>query len=251
MFFNCQRSVKKIQKIYLSERNPKLKLTALSSKFGEIVVKRAFWKTAWKSATTTTTAETTTTLGHRILRMRDNGSTHATELDRTRRAVFLAKAVSMGSSLLGLVFIPTISIALWESAMESQAAMGMMLTADLFVGAFTFTPLLLHFLVKRFVADLYYNPKSKVFTAVLYNFFLQTRALRFQSDELTAASRVPTTNRLFLPFSTCLVRGRPLVLSLEQIAYTDSDAWAELTKNIVFELSSPSSPLQQQSAEKE
>jgi hypothetical protein len=34
--------------LFASAKNPRLQLMALASRAGELVVKRAFWKTAWK-----------------------------------------------------------------------------------------------------------------------------------------------------------------------------------------------------------
>ena len=58
--------------------------------------------------------------------------------------------------------IPVLTSYLWEAAAERPSMMAFALVANAFLGILTFTPLLLHFLAKRFVSNLYYNADTKV-----------------------------------------------------------------------------------------
>lgn len=58
--------------------------------------------------------------------------------------------------------MPILSSKLWENASEKPSTMVFVVMANLLLGVLTFTPLLLHFLAKRFIANIYYNPKTKV-----------------------------------------------------------------------------------------
>jgi hypothetical protein len=59
--------------------------------------------------------------------------------------------------------IPTLTGYFWEMAADSTGMICFLTLTNSFLGLLTFTPFLLHFLVKRFVLDLHYNPESEVF----------------------------------------------------------------------------------------
>ena len=77
------------------------------------------------------------------------------------------------------------------------------------------TPLLLHFLAKRFPLNIYYHHDSKVwflflllvflfllvfqtFTTTHYNFLMRKMALRFKSDDIVDAAKNPQLKKVFL-----------------------------------------------------
>ena len=69
---------------------------------------------------------------------------------------------SIGSTALGLVMMPVLTSRLWEQAVDHPSMMVFTVVANGFLALLTFTPLLLHFLTKRFVFNVYYNPRSQV-----------------------------------------------------------------------------------------
>uniref|UniRef100_A0AC34QHV8 Transmembrane protein 70 n=1 Tax=Panagrolaimus sp. JU765 TaxID=591449 RepID=A0AC34QHV8_9BILA len=170
-------------------------------------------------------------LGSSILHLKENGS-GATPTDLMRKGVIGAKICSIGSSALGVVMIPVLTSYLWQSATERPSMMVFAVLANSFLGLLTFTPLLLHFLAKRFVANVYYNAETKTFTTVHYNFFLQKKALRFKAEDVVDSAVAPETQKLWLPLATCFVGGKPLLLSLDRRQYRNEVAFDILTKNI-------------------
>lgn len=58
--------------------------------------------------------------------------------------------------------IPYLSTQLWEKAVDHPATLSFAVVANITLGILTFTPVLLHFLTKRFIVNVYYNPDTKV-----------------------------------------------------------------------------------------
>uniref|UniRef100_A0A1I8BMC9 YcxB domain-containing protein n=1 Tax=Meloidogyne hapla TaxID=6305 RepID=A0A1I8BMC9_MELHA len=138
---------------------------------------------------------------------------------------------SISSDNLGLCFIPIISSSFVETIIERPGLAAFMALADTFLIFFACTPFLLHFLTKRFVENIYYNPKTKIFTTVHYNFILRKKALRFTADEVIDAASEVEKNKFSLQFATCSVRSYPILLLLEEDFYTDQEVFKLLTKN--------------------
>uniref|UniRef100_A0A7E4VL58 Transmembrane protein 70 homolog, mitochondrial n=1 Tax=Panagrellus redivivus TaxID=6233 RepID=A0A7E4VL58_PANRE len=170
-------------------------------------------------------------LGVSIMHLKENGG-EASPTDLLRKGVLIAKLCSIGSSSLGVVMIPVLTSYMWQAASERPSMMVFAILANGFLGLLTFTPLLLHFLAKRFVANVFYNADSKVFTTVHFNFFLQKRALRFKASDVVDSAIAPETKKLWLPLATCFVGGQPLLLSLDRRQYRNEAAFDILTKNI-------------------
>ncbi|KAI1732387.1 assembly, mitochondrial proton-transport ATP synth complex domain-containing protein [Ditylenchus destructor] len=170
-------------------------------------------------------------LGESILHLKANSGAPTTT-DLLRRAVVLAKFCSLGSSAVGLMVIPILSAKFWENAVYNPSTLVFVVLANAFIGLLTFTPLLLHFLTKRFVADMYYDSKTQVFTWVYYSFFLQKHALRFRAEEVVDAAVAPQQKKLWIPLATCFVRSRPVLLFLDKRQYRNQEAFDLLTKNI-------------------
>ncbi|KAH7705987.1 Protein F32D8.5 b [Aphelenchoides avenae] len=170
-------------------------------------------------------------LGYSILHLKENGS-GLSQTDLQRRGIRIAKLCSLGSSLAGVVMVPTLTAYLWSAAADRPGMMAFMALANTFLVALTFTPLLLHFLAKRYVANVFYNPRTDTFTTVHYNFILQQRALRFRPEDVVDAAVAPETKKLWLPLATCFVGGKPLLLSLDRQQYRDEAAFDRLTQNV-------------------
>jgi len=56
------------------------------------------------------------------------------------------------------------------------------------------TPVLLHFLCKRYVSHMYYNSETKTFTAVRMNFFARQTEFSFTPRDITPSIPSPLSN---------------------------------------------------------
>jgi hypothetical protein len=65
-------------------------------------------------------------------------------------------------SVQGLIMIPIISSSFSEALADRPGVAAFMAVADCFLVFFALTPFLLHFLTKRFVNEIYFNPEKKV-----------------------------------------------------------------------------------------
>uniref|UniRef100_A0A0K0FZU2 Transmembrane protein 70 homolog, mitochondrial (inferred by orthology to a human protein) n=1 Tax=Strongyloides venezuelensis TaxID=75913 RepID=A0A0K0FZU2_STRVS len=171
------------------------------------------------------------TLGHSILYLKENGA-KATPTDSMRKGVIAAKIFSLSSSALGVVMIPALTNYLWVSATEHPSMMIFTILANTFLGILTFTPLLLHVLVKRFVSNIYYNHDTKTFTSIHYNFFLKKMAMHFKASDVVDPDEAPEAKRLYLPLATVFIKGMPLLVTLDKNQYRDQLAFEEMTKGI-------------------
>ncbi|KAE9417504.1 hypothetical protein Angca_009343 [Angiostrongylus cantonensis] len=173
-------------------------------------------------------------IGHSILHCKETlprGSPR-TSHDLLATGVFAAKILSLSSSAAGAVMVPLISSYLWETATERPTIMLFTIVANTFLALLSFTPLLLHFLTKRFPINLYYNKDTKIFTSVHYNFFLKKMALQFKAGEVVDAQIAPEMKKVWIPLATAFVHSKPLLISLDRNAYVDKLAFDEITKNI-------------------
>ncbi|PAV63110.1 hypothetical protein WR25_17347 isoform C [Diploscapter pachys] len=204
-------------------------------------------------------------LGHSILLTRENQPPGASKTPHEVIAtgVFAAKILSLSSSVAGAVMVPVLSNYLWDAASERPTIALFAGVANVILVLLSLTPLLLHFLAKRFPLNIYYHHDSKTFTTTHYNFLMRKMALRFKSDDVVDAAKNPQLKKVFLldvnfhtrrfemlksdlffslllfyffqiwiPLATAFVGKRPLLISLDKRAYIDQLAFEELTKNI-------------------
>ncbi|CAD6196401.1 unnamed protein product [Caenorhabditis auriculariae] len=173
-------------------------------------------------------------LGHSILIHKDTlpKGSPKTAHDIVATGVFAAKVLSLSSSIAGVVMVPVLSSYLWEAAAERPNMMLFAIVANTFLVLLSFTPILLHFLAKRFPINIYYDHTSKIFTTVHYNFLMRKMALRFESKEVVDAQMAPEMKKIWIPLATAFVHKKPLLISLDRNAYVDKLAFDELTRNI-------------------
>uniref|UniRef100_A0A0K0DW60 Transmembrane protein 70 homolog, mitochondrial n=1 Tax=Strongyloides stercoralis TaxID=6248 RepID=A0A0K0DW60_STRER len=171
------------------------------------------------------------TLGHSILHLKENGAI-ATPTDSMRKGVIAAKIFSLSSSALGVVMIPILTNYLWVSATERPAMALFTILINGFLGLLTFTPLLLQFIVKRFVCNIYYNHDTDTFTSVHYNFFLKKMALQFKASDVVDGDTAPEAKKLYIPLATVFIKGKPFIVSLDKNQYRDQIAFEKMTKGI-------------------
>lgn len=117
---------------------------------------------------------------------------------RVKKMFKRLKILSLSTSAFGLLLQPY----LWYSLQD----VSLIATVPLFaaVNAFVFTnPFLIHFLSKRYVNELYYNPKSKEFTAKTLSFFARAQSFTYTAKDVV----VPDLPGMFSMFTA---KGRPL-----------------------------------------
>lgn len=173
-------------------------------------------------------------LGHSILIHKGTlpPGSPKTPHDVVATGVKAAKILSLSSSVAGVFMVPVLSSYLWEAAAEKPTMMMFAIVANTFLVVLSFTPLLLHFLAKRFPIDIFYNNDKKTFTTVHYNFLMQKQALRFSAADVVDAAVAPEMKKVWIPLATAFVGKRPLLISLDRNAYLDKLAFDEITKNV-------------------
>uniref|UniRef100_A0A915PLS5 Uncharacterized protein n=1 Tax=Setaria digitata TaxID=48799 RepID=A0A915PLS5_9BILA len=145
------------------------------------------------------------------------------------KMVFAAKILSLSSSAFGLAMIPVLSKLVAQKPGTGTIAA----VVDSFFILYAFTPILLHqIFIKRYIVDLYYNPRTEIFTSVHFGFFLGKKALRFRAEDLVDSNHSPDMFKMWFPLATAVVHGKPLMLCLNEETYEDVEIFKKLTKNI-------------------
>nr|CAD7448606.1 unnamed protein product [Timema bartmani] len=102
------------------------------------------------------------------------------------------KLFSLTSSVGGIVALPILAN---EASRLDNVALVLGISTTL--GVFTFlTPFMLHFITKKYVTELLYNPQTDKYTAIVYNFFLRRKLVTFHADQVT----VPDVPGIFTTF---------------------------------------------------
>ncbi|VDQ01600.1 unnamed protein product [Trichobilharzia regenti] len=83
------------------------------------------------------------------------------------------------------------------------------------------TPLLLHILTRSHVTKLYYNKRSRIFTAYMKGILLNNKKLEFTAEEVKYAEPAFT-------MASITVRGTPLFISEEE--FTDLEVYRHLVR---------------------
>ncbi|GMT04516.1 hypothetical protein PENTCL1PPCAC_26690, partial [Pristionchus entomophagus] len=177
-------------------------------------------------------------LGPSILWQQSNlpSGSPKTPHDIVALGVKVAKIVSLASSVAGAVMVPVLSSYMWEAASERPSMMAFAVVANSFLVLLSFTPLLLHFLAKRFPMDVHYNSYTQTFSTVHYSFFLRKYLRRFKKEEVVDAAVAPQMKKVWIPLATVFVHGSPILLSLDRNAYKDPAAFDSLTTNVEIPL---------------
>lgn len=104
----------------------------------------------------------------------------------------LVKTFSLTTSLIGLASQPLIYYKIQTSANVALA-----IGAGTFISFFTFaTPLLIHWISKKYVTKVFYNRKLDAYTAVTYNFWLRHKKVQFKPEDVV----VPDIPGMFTTF---------------------------------------------------
>ncbi|GFS23909.1 transmembrane protein 70, mitochondrial [Elysia marginata] len=108
------------------------------------------------------------------------------------------KLFSLTTSALGLSLQPYLFITYQDAPIVTAVPFFAALNIFVFIN-----PLLIHHIGKKYVMEVYFNPTSKVFTAVLMSFFARKYNFAFKADDV----HVPDVPGMF---SILTVKGRPL-----------------------------------------
>ncbi|KAH8363097.1 hypothetical protein KR084_005321 [Drosophila pseudotakahashii] len=147
----------------------------------------------------------------------------------------VVKFFSLSTSLAGLAAQPI----LLEQGMKIGGT-GMAVFLCTIGGFFTFvTPLLLHFITKKYVTEVHYNPQTEEYTATTISLLLQKIKTKFRPDDVV----VPEVPGMFTSF---LVNKRPLFV--DPALFDDPEHYVKIMgydKPIDFKLDLSSSPEKQ------
>ncbi|KAH8305824.1 hypothetical protein KR059_011742 [Drosophila kikkawai] len=154
----------------------------------------------------------------------------------------MVKFFSLSTSLAGIAAQPI----LLEQGMKIGGT-GMAVFLCSVGGFFTFvTPLLLHFITKKYVTELHYNPQTEEYTATTISLLLQKIKTKFRPSDVT----VPEVPGMFTSF---LVGKRPLFI--DPALFDDPEHYVRIMgydKPIDFKLDlSPEADKTQKSQEKQ
>ncbi|ESO86529.1 hypothetical protein LOTGIDRAFT_97530, partial [Lottia gigantea] len=108
-----------------------------------------------------------------------------------------AKIFSLSTSMIGLGMLPFIVFSLKDD-MYSK-----IVTAATFSGFIIITPILMHFITKKYIISIYYDEETKIFTATSFSLFVRRK------DHIFTAKDVDLNPGAF---SSIKVKGFPLLL---------------------------------------
>ncbi|XP_016925871.3 transmembrane protein 70 homolog, mitochondrial [Drosophila suzukii] len=153
----------------------------------------------------------------------------------------VVKFFSLSTSLAGLAAQP---ILLEQGMKIGGTGMGIFLCT--IGGFFTFvTPLLLHFITKKYVTELHYNPQTEEYTATTISLLLQKIKTKFRPNDVV----VPEVPGMFTSF---LVNKRPLFV--DPALFDDPEHYVKIMgydKPIDFKLDLSSLPEKQTKAKEQ
>lgn len=112
--------------------------------------------------------------------------------------VKLVKGFSVSTSLIGLCVQPYLFANSGNYPLFVKIALGGTLSFFIFL-----TPLMLHFVTKRYVTKLYYNNDTGIFTGTTLTFFVHEKDTQFRQSDVT----IPEIPGFF---TTVKVNGKPL-----------------------------------------
>jgi len=109
------------------------------------------------------------------------------------------KTFTLGTSIMGLSLQPI----LYEK-MSSSSSISLVVAGASIIGFFTFfTPFLIHYVTKKYVTEIIYDPVSEEYTATVLSFFLTRKQIQFKLADVTVPE-LPGT------FTTLRIKDIPL-----------------------------------------
>ncbi|KAG8188196.1 hypothetical protein JTE90_021219 [Oedothorax gibbosus] len=128
-----------------------------------------------------------------------------------RRRVRFTKLLSLTSSCAALAMAP---VAVGEVA---RVSLPLAAAVSLVTAAFLSTPLLLHWITRRYVLELHFTPETKRFDASTFDLLTREVCTSFVAEEV----RVPDIPGFL---SNVVVRGRPLFVDARMVRNPDAYA---------------------------
>ncbi|XP_042877528.1 transmembrane protein 70 homolog, mitochondrial-like [Penaeus japonicus] len=110
----------------------------------------------------------------------------------------MVKTFSLSTTMLGLMMQPIIV------QKASETSFGIVVAMGSFIGFFTFvTPLLIHWITKKYVTRLEYDHEKDLYSATTLSFFLREKKIHFKVQDI----HVPAVPGMFTTF---LAKNKPL-----------------------------------------
>uniref|UniRef100_A0A023G5P9 Putative integral to mitochondrial membrane n=1 Tax=Amblyomma triste TaxID=251400 RepID=A0A023G5P9_AMBTT len=131
-------------------------------------------------------------------------------LGSIRSTVKMVKSLSLTSSFLGILAQPILLQKLSGSSVGATVIVVSCASFFIFV-----TPLMLHYITRRYVTELTYDPGTKEFNATTLTLLNRKKEMSFIADDV----EVPTVPG---PFTTLLAKGRPLFVEVQNFQNADA-----------------------------
>lgn len=131
--------------------------------------------------------------------------------------IMVTRLFSLFSSGILLIAQPVV----WARASELNSVFLQAVIGGVLSFFFLGTPLLLHAFSKKYVTTLTLDPTTKTFEAETISFFLRKKKLVFKQSDI----EIPVTP---LPFSTLLVKGKPLFIDITSDGFKSRFAYDHL-----------------------
>jgi len=120
------------------------------------------------------------------------------------KKVRLVKRFSLITSAGSILCQPYLISKALESSNSTTAIVGIVFTFGFF--AFV-TPLLLHYITKRYIVYVDYNPTKDTYIATTYSLFAQEKQLEFTPEDV----QLPTMTEML---TTCMIKGYPMFMDV-------------------------------------
>lgn len=124
-------------------------------------------------------------------------------LGSIRSTVKMVKGLSLTTSFLGILAQPILLQKLSGASLGATVIVVSCASFLIFV-----TPLMLHYITRRYVTELTYDPDTKEFSATTLSLLNRKKHISFIADDV----KVPTIPG---PFTTLLAKGRPLFVEVQ------------------------------------
>ncbi|KAH9515495.1 hypothetical protein Btru_011175 [Bulinus truncatus] len=162
---------------------------------------------------------------NKIAIRRDNFSTSASESDskhighlvyqgRVGNMFRALKIFSLSTSAIGLCLQPYLLMTCQD--MPLKLAIPIFAAMNIFV---VVNPILIHYIAKKYILELYFNPDTKVFTAVMLTFLAKKETFSFTAKDV----HCPDVPNMFAMFTA---KNRPLFA--HEADFTDLDVYKHL-----------------------
>ncbi|XP_015926541.1 transmembrane protein 70 homolog, mitochondrial [Parasteatoda tepidariorum] len=127
-----------------------------------------------------------------------------------KRRLKITKLLSLSSSMVGFAVLPVFLKDMWHTSPVFACATGIVSTG------FLCTPFLLHWITKKYILELTYDPVTKIFYATTFNLASQKKQITFTASDVT----IPDLPGMFTSFK---VKNTPYFVDSNMVK--DPDAY--------------------------